>query len=376
MKNKIHRIAITGGPCALKTTFLTYIQEKFEEHGKKFLLSPEAATICINGRISPILPDVGVETAQTAITTLAYHLENVFNAAAEKMAEQNPVVVLYDRGIVDSSAYAPKELYDKILAGLNLNPVQARDERYDAVIHMVTAADGAEEFYTLANNKARYETPEQARIQDKKIQDAWNGHEHFRVVDNSRPGADQKIKRVYREICALLGEPPVEDEKKFLAVFDPEALAQQNITVQPIDIEQFYLVSSNNLIIPRLRKRGQGGYYTYYRTDKQRIGPGKNFETQRFASAQEYELGFEFKRPDTAIVQKTRNCFVYKSQYFEFDQFRDSRICTEPANGLLEIEITDSEQGIIFPPGVKIIKEVTDDPKYSNFAIAQRLAQD
>lgn len=32
-----------------------------------------------------------------------------------------------------------------------------RDRRYDAVIHMVTAADGAEKYYTLANNEARYE---------------------------------------------------------------------------------------------------------------------------------------------------------------------------------------------------------------------------
>ena len=28
-----------------------------------------------------------------------------------------------------------------------------RDQRYDAVLHLVTAADGAQEFYTLANNQ-------------------------------------------------------------------------------------------------------------------------------------------------------------------------------------------------------------------------------
>lgn len=36
-----------------------------------------------------------------------------------------------------------------------------RDIRYDAVIHMVTAADGAEEFYaSQAAGEARYETVE------------------------------------------------------------------------------------------------------------------------------------------------------------------------------------------------------------------------
>ena len=32
---------------------------------------------------------------------------------------------------------------------------QLRDQRYEAVVHLVTAAIGAERFYTLENNKAR-----------------------------------------------------------------------------------------------------------------------------------------------------------------------------------------------------------------------------
>jgi chromosome condensin MukBEF complex kleisin-like MukF subunit len=37
-----------------------------------------------------------------------------------------------------------------------------RDNRYEAVIHLVTAADGAEKFYDSLSNEARYETPEEA----------------------------------------------------------------------------------------------------------------------------------------------------------------------------------------------------------------------
>jgi Tfp pilus assembly protein PilE len=39
----------------------------------------------------------------------------------------------------------------------NYNIVYLRDKRYDVVLHLVTAADGAEKFYTLENNAARYE---------------------------------------------------------------------------------------------------------------------------------------------------------------------------------------------------------------------------
>ena len=38
-----------------------------------------------------------------------------------------------------------------------LNEVTLRDKRYDLVIHMVTAANGAEEFYGIDNNEARRE---------------------------------------------------------------------------------------------------------------------------------------------------------------------------------------------------------------------------
>ncbi len=52
------------------------------------------------------------------------------------------------------------------------------------VLHLVTAADGAEKFYTTENNQARYETAEQARDIDKKLQDAYNGHPHHKIIRN------------------------------------------------------------------------------------------------------------------------------------------------------------------------------------------------
>ena len=39
---------------------------------------------------------------------------------------------------------------------MGYNQVQLRDNRYDAIIHMVTAAKGAEKHYNL-DNAARYE---------------------------------------------------------------------------------------------------------------------------------------------------------------------------------------------------------------------------
>jgi hypothetical protein len=58
------------------------------------------------------------------------------------------------------------------------------EKRYDAVIHMVTAADGAEAFYDFAN-EARFETPEQAVQRDKDLRDCYLGHHQYHIVDNN-----------------------------------------------------------------------------------------------------------------------------------------------------------------------------------------------
>lgn len=49
---------------------------------------------------------------------------------------------------------------------LGMNEIDMRDS-YDAVFHMVTAAIGAEKYYTLDNNRARTESAEEAaRLDD------------------------------------------------------------------------------------------------------------------------------------------------------------------------------------------------------------------
>lgn len=54
-------------------------------------------------------------------------------------------------------------------------PVSLSDKRYDAVVHMVTSADGAVDFYNKSN-EARYESIDQAKSVDKKLQNAYLGH--------------------------------------------------------------------------------------------------------------------------------------------------------------------------------------------------------
>ena len=57
---------------------------------------------------------------------------------------------------MDGQAYIDQRSWQVLLDDMGFNQVQLRDNRYDAVIHLVTAANGADKHYNL-ENVARYE---------------------------------------------------------------------------------------------------------------------------------------------------------------------------------------------------------------------------
>lgn len=84
---------------------------------------------------------------------------------------------------------------------------------------MVTAADGADEFYTNTNNAARYENVKEATDLDKKLINAWVGHPHFSIIDNKEGGFNNKIDRCLDRVFKFIGLPtPSSYYKKFLLV--------------------------------------------------------------------------------------------------------------------------------------------------------------
>lgn len=76
-------------------------------------------------------------------------------------------------------------------------------DRYDLVLHLTTAADGAEKFYTTETNAARLETPEQAKELDRKIRSCYDCHKNVQVVDNSTDFSG-KLKRATGHVIDLV----------------------------------------------------------------------------------------------------------------------------------------------------------------------------
>lgn len=93
-----------------------------------------------------------------------------------KLHSQRDVLIVFDRGYNDHFAYMPDDVKPLFFKKTGANLDKIRDSRYDMVIHMVTAANGAPQAYTLSNNKARTESIQQAIEIDNKIKEVWMGH--------------------------------------------------------------------------------------------------------------------------------------------------------------------------------------------------------
>jgi len=89
---------------------------------------------------------------------------------------------------MDGMAYTKAETWQALLDETAWSTIQLRDRRYESVVHMVTAALGAEKFYTSENNEARYESVGEACDLDKLLVNAWVGHPNFTIVENCDKG--------------------------------------------------------------------------------------------------------------------------------------------------------------------------------------------
>lgn len=357
----ITKIVITGGPCAGKSTAMSWIQNAFTQMGYTVLFVPETATELITGGVAPWTCGSNGEYQKCQLR-LQLDKERVFEAAAKTM-KVDKVLIVCDRGALDNKAYMNELEYAAALDYLQLDEVTLRDG-YDAVFHLVTAAKGAAEFYTTANNAARTETVEQAIWLDDKLIAAWTGHPHLRVIDNTTD-FEAKMKRLIAEISTFLGQPePYEIERKYLIEYPDVKWLESLPHCRRVEIIQTYLKSGKGEET-RVRQRGADGHYVYYRTTKRAISGLRRVETESRLSEKEYLRLLMDADPTKRPIRKDRYCLMHEGQYFEIDVYP---FWTDKA--ILEIELSGEEQEIHIPKEIRVIREVTEDENYKNAALA------
>ncbi|MBR5698693.1 MAG: AAA family ATPase [Prevotella sp.] len=362
---EIKKIVLTGGPCAGKTTALVKIVDYFSNYGYKVFTIPEVPTLYSQGGWNFLTPNRALYyEGERAILETQLALEDMFMRMAEVCTK--PTLIVCDRGTMDISAYMTPEMWEDITtkAGTDTNQLKAR---YDAVLHLVSAADGAEKYYTTATNATRYEQMNEeglriARELDKKVVNAWTGHPHLRVINNN-DDFNAKLNRVLKEIANVLGLPqPIEEERKYIVeiIGDIPECSESTIT-------QTYLVAEPGVEM-RLRRRDWKGKFVNILTTKKKISETEQLETERQVDNNLYESLVKQADPYRHTIVKRRKSFIWKGQYFELDDYQ------EPVSNLMILETKGIKchEDVKFPPFLRVIEDITGRTEYYNYNIALR----
>ena len=364
----ITSIVITGGPGGGKSG-LNGVRQRMEAHGYRVIIVPEIASEFFISGLTIGPNGLSNQRFQQAILQEQINREEHYKQLAAEMPGAKKLVIFY-RGVMDCKAYMREREFVHMIHEMKYRIAQLRDERYAGIFHLESAAVGAKEWYTTANNPARKETPAQAAAKDMQTRQVWVGHPHLRIIKSS-PDFNIKMQQLVLAIERLLGIPePLEIEKKFLVKLrDIREFIHASHAV-PVNIEQVYLKKKKNTR-ERIRKRSQDGYSIYYRSQKERIGPGINREIEARTDESLYKILLKYERDHSRdIIRKKRYCFLYDGQYFELDIVKNPK--RHKGLALMELELDDMNQALHLPPYVEVIREVTNDIQFTNSSLAKK----
>lgn len=362
MSKRITKIVLTGGPAAGKTTLISRILHEFkQEDGWRVITIPETATELISGfGIRPFGDCMSMLAFQDFVVADQIHKEKLALQAAETVPEDN-ILIIYDRALMDDKAYISDEEFDQVIARFDGRTEASVLAGYDAVIHLVTCAKGAEFAYNLGN-AARTESLEYAREMDDRTLRAWRGHPNLHIIDNS-VNFEDKINRAIVEIYRLLGEPePMVNKRKFLVKMPDLGLLREKYGAVAVDMMQTYLCVTRAGVERRIRQQANGEDYLYFYTEKHVMEDGTKWVTEKPISEKQYIHYLMEGDGELHSVRKKKHLFIYGDCKFELDVY--------PFSDEKAILFMYGEEAEI-PPEITVLQEVTGDEAYKNRQLAR-----
>lgn len=161
----------------------------------------------------------------------------------------------------------------------------------------------------------------------------------------------------------------IEIERKFLIRKPEEAWLETE--AEGSDIVQTYLEKSDRGLRGRVRRRSGKSGTVYTHTEKRHISAMRREEYEREISEEEYKELLLHSDPKRRTIEKRRYVLMYKGQCFEIDIYPFWK-----DRAVMEIELENENQAADFPPEIEIIKEVTEDRRYTNSSMALNIPFD
>lgn len=357
----VKRIVLTGGPGSGKTSVLEKIYQVYSSEGYKVIIVPETATELMNNGITFKDGSISLLDFQELVMRLQLAKEEVVDRAIE-LADTDKIIVVYDRGTIDNTAYIKKEEFEEILARLN-NVKSFADlmNKYDLVINLV----GREDFYTTENNKARSESASEAlKLGDATLK-CWLGHKKVKIV-LPKETIEEKTSEVLNTINELLEEKQVKRQEKYSVDLSNSDLDKVRNIGKAMYIEQTYL-SSDADVEKRVRKVSFNGCISYIFSVFKVMSDGtKVIVSEKQIDQKLYDSLLEFKDSKCESIRKIRYYFSYQGEYFNLDVFEDGEEI-----GILEINVGEDEK-VVTPDFISVLEKVSNNELYFNRNIARK----
>ncbi len=162
---------------------------------------------------------------------------------------------------------------------------------------------------------------------------------------------------------------PLEIERKFLIEYPDTtrlaALADGDVSA----ISQTYLVAEKG-VSERVRARTRGGVTTYTHNTKVKLNAMKRIELEETIDRAAYDELLRRADPACRTIEKTRYCVREGGFVWEIDVFP---FWSDKA--FLEVELPREDTPVTPPAFVRVLREVTDDNRYTNHALAIALPE-
>lgn len=191
---------------------MTGLRKEATLRGFNVIVVPEVATVIMNSGFIPYA-DVAHQF-QKHILEVQHQFDRSFVSLAK--ATRTPTLIIFDRGLMDGKAYTTSEdQWSNLTQKIKAKDGAPIDEdyilkSYDMVVHLVTAADGAEKFYKhgfttddAGHDVYRAETPERARALDRNLKTVWSKHPNHVIVENTESGMKGKVQKVVDEVMSV-----------------------------------------------------------------------------------------------------------------------------------------------------------------------------
>ena len=161
----------------------------------------------------------------------------------------------------------------------------------------------------------------------------------------------------------MKNEKNLEIERKFLIKYPDTAILECVKGAKKIDITQAYTACG-----ARLRRWQDGDRVSYIKTVKTHITDLTRIEIENEITREEYET---LLKEETSSLKKTRYRIPFEGHLLEIDIFPFWK-----NQAFLEIELQSEEETFSIPEYITVIKEVTEDKAYRNYALSKKIPKE